>query len=340
MEEFTGTRRAPQTSCVTIRKEAVAMLRPVALLAGVLLAAPLAFSQTPPLVRLVVPFPPGGSNDVIARAIAPQLARRLGTSVIVENKAGAAGVIGSESVAKAPRDGSHLLLTSSTFLTTAATQAKLPYDPIGAFTPIAMVAEGPMLVAVPAPAPTKSGADLVAAARARPGALNYGTAGIGSIAHLATELLSGAANIQMTHVPYKGAGPALIDLAAGQINLMISNYSSLVPQMKAGKVRAIAVTSARPSPAFPDLPPLGATVPGYAIEIWVTVFAPAGTPAALVEKLNAEINQISASPELRMFLDPDGAQPVALAPAALAERIKLDLAQLKRIAAERKISLD
>jgi tripartite-type tricarboxylate transporter receptor subunit TctC len=316
------------------------MLKRVALLLGALLAPPLALGQVPQLVRLVVPFPPGGSNDVIARAMAPQLAKRLGTNVIVENKAGAAGVIGSDAVAKAPRDGSHLLLTSSTFLTTAATQAKLPYDPIAAFTPVAMVAEGPMLIAVPASAPVKSGADLLAAARARPGALNYGTAGIGSIAHLATELLNGAASIQMTHVPYKGAGPALIDLAAGQINLMISNYSSLVSQMKSGKVRAIAVTSAKPSPAFPDLPPLAATVPGYAIEIWVTVFAPAGTPAALVERLNAEINQISASPELRTFLDPDGAQPVALGPAAVAERMKQDLAQLRRIAAERKISLD
>jgi tripartite-type tricarboxylate transporter receptor subunit TctC len=291
-------------------------------------------------MRIVVPFPPGGSNDVIARAMAPQLAKRLGTSVIVENKSGAAGVIGSDAVAKAPRDGSHVLLTSSTFLTTAATQSKLPYDPIAAFTPVAMVAEGPLLVAVPAERPINSPADLVAAARAKPAALNYGTAGVGSVAHLATELFNGAAKVQMTHVPYKGAGPALIDLAAGQIDLMISNYSSLVPQLKSGKVRAIAVTSAKPSPAFPDLPPVAATVPGYAIEIWVTVFAPAGTPMPLVERLNREINEISASAELRTFLDPDGAQPVALAPAALAARMKQDLAQLKRIATERKISLD
>lgn len=311
----------------------------VLFLLGALFAASCAWSQ-PALIRLVVPFPPGGSNDVIARAIAPQLAKRLGSNVIVENKGGAAGVIGSDAVAKAPPDGSQLLLTSSTFLTTAATQAKLPYDPIAAFIPVAMVAEGPLLVAVPAEKPIKTPADLVAAAKARPGALNYGTAGVGSLAHLATELLNGAANVQMTHVPYKGAGPALIDLAAGQIDVMISNYSSLVPQMKSGKVRAIAVTSPKPSPAFPDLPPVAAAVPGYAMDIWVTVFAPAGTPAPLVERLNKEINEISASPELRVFLDPDGALPVALAPAAIAARLKQDLAQLKKIAAERKISLD
>ena len=311
------------------------------LLLGAVLTAPTSLAQDiPPLMRLVVPFPPGGSNDVIARAIAPQLAKRLGNNVIVENKAGAAGVIGSDAVAKAPRDGSHLLLTSSTFVTTAATQAKLPYDPIAGFVPVAMVAEGPLLVAVPASMPIKSSAELLAAARAKPGALNYGTAGVGSVAHLATELLNGAANVQMTHVPYKGAANALLDLAAGQINVMISNYSSIVPQIKAGKVRPIAVTSAKPSPAFPDLPPLAQAVPGYAIEIWVTVFAPAGTPMPLVERLNREINQISASPELRTFLDPDGAQPVALSPAAVAARVKEDLAQLKRIAAERKISID
>ncbi len=312
------------------------------LLLGVVLATACAHAAepVPALTRIVVPFPPGGSNDVIARAMAPQLAKRLGSNVIVENKGGAAGVIGSDAVAKAPRDGSHLLLTSSTFLTTAATQSRLPYDPIAAFTPVAMVAEGPLLVAVPVSAPITSVPDLLAAARAKPGALNYGTAGVGSVAHLATELLNGAASIQMTHVPYKGAGPALIDLAAGQIQLMISNYSSIVPQMKSGKVRAIAVTSRQASPAFPDLPPVAAAVPGYAIEIWVTVFAPAGTPAPLVDRLNREINAVSASPELRVFLDPDGAQPVALAPAALAARIKEDLAQLKRIAAARKISLD
>ena len=310
-------------------------------LLGVVFATSLASAQNvPPLVRLVVPFPPGGSNDVIARAMGPQLAKRLNTNVIIENKAGAAGVIGSDAVAKAAPDGSYLLLTSSTFLTTAATQAKLPYDPLGALIPVAMVAEGPLLLAVPSEKNIRTPADLVSAAKAKPGALNYGTAGVGSLAHLATELLNGAANIQMTHVPYKGAGPALIDLAAGQIDLMISNYSSLIPQMKSGKVRAIAVTSPKPSPAFPDLPPLGATVPGYSMDIWVTVFGPAGMPAPLVDRLNKEINEISASPELRTFLDPDGAQPVALAPAAIAARLRQELGQMKKIAAERKISLD
>jgi len=294
----------------------------------------------PALTRIVVPFPPGGSNDVIARAVAPSLAKRLGNSVIVDNRAGAAGVIGSDTVAKGPRDASAVLLTSSTLLTTAATQSTVPYDPPVAFAATAMIAEGPLLLATSASAPFKSPVELLRSARGNPGMLNYGTAGVGSVAHLATELLNGRANIQMTHVPYKGAANALIDLAAGQIGVMISNYSSLVSQIKSGKVRALAVTSQRPSPAFPDLPPLAAAVPGYAINIWVGVFAPAGTPAPLVERLNREINEISASPELRVFLDPDGAAPTAMSTAAFAARIREELAQWKRIAAERKIKVD
>ena len=238
------------------------------------------------------------------------------------------------------RDASVLLLTSSTLLTTAATQSSVPYDPATHHTATALIAQGPLLLAVTASAPFKTPADLLNAARSQPRVLNYGTAGVGSVAHLATELLNGRANIQMTHVPYKGAANALIDLAAGHIGVMISNYSSLVSQIKSGKVRALAVTSQQPSAAFPGLPPLAIAVPGYAIDIWVGVFAPAATPAPLIERLNREINEISASPELRVFLDPDGAAPVAISAAAFATRIKDDLAQWKKIAADRRIKVD
>ena len=293
--------------------------------------------KAPALIRIVVPFPPGGSNDVIARALAVPLAKRLQTSVIVDNKPGATGVIGSDIVAKSPPDGSVVLLTSSTFLTAAATQPKLPFDPLTGFAPVAMIGEGPMLLAVSAALPVKSPAELVALARAKPGALNYGSAGIGSLGHLATELLSQAAKIQMTHVSYKGAANAIIDLAGGQIQVMISNYSSLVPQLNTGRVRSLAVTSKQTSPAFPDVPPLAATVPGFAIDIWVGVLAPAGTPAPLVEQLNREIRDISRSAELRTYLEPDGAAPVSITAAAFASRLKDELAQWKGIATERKI---
>ena len=307
---------------------------------GIAVAAlPVASAQVavPKLVHIVVPFSPGASNDVIARAIAPRLAKRLDTTVIVENKPGAAGTIGADSVAKGPRDGSMLLLTSSTFLTAAATQPKIPYDALTAFAPVAIVGEGPLIVAVSASTPYKTPAELVNAARAKPGAINYGTAGVGSIAHLATELLNDAAKMQTLHVPYKGAANAATDLASGEIQFMISNYSTLAPLIAGGKVRAIAVTSRQKHPAFPDLPPLAATVPDYAIDIWVGVFAPAGTPAPLVERLNREINDIAASADLKPVLEPDGAAPVALTPGAFGARLSVELAQWKRVASEHKI---
>jgi tripartite-type tricarboxylate transporter receptor subunit TctC len=291
----------------------------------------------PSVIKIVVPFSAGGSNDVIARAIAEPLGKRLGVVVIVDNKAGAAGVVGADIVAKSPHDGSVLLLTSSSFLTAAATQPHLPYDPIAAFAPVAMVGRGPMLFAVPAETPFNSPADVVAEAKAKPGALNYGTAGVGSIAHLATELFDDAAGVRMTHVPYKGASNSAIDLAAGRIQVMISNYSTIAPLMSNGKVKAIAVTSAKPHPAFPALPPLASAAPGFDVDIWVGVFAPAGTSAAVVDRLNHEINAIAASVDLKPVLEPDGTLPAAITPAAFAAHIKDELAQWKKIAAEHKI---
>jgi len=291
----------------------------------------------PKTIKIVVPFSPGASNDVIARAIGVSLAKRLDVPVIVENKAGAAGVIGADAVAKSPRDGSVLLLTSSSFLTAAATQAHVPYDAASAFAPVAMVGQGPLVLAVTASAPFKTPADLLAAARAKPGALTYGSAGVGSVGHLATELLNDAAKVQMTHVPYKGAANAAVDLAAGRIDVMVSSYSTLSPLIKSGKIRALAVTSREPHPAFADLPPIAASVPGFAIDIWDGVFAPAGTPAALIERLNHEISDIAASPELGAILEPDGTVAVAIAPAAFAARIKVELARWKQIATDHKI---
>jgi tripartite-type tricarboxylate transporter receptor subunit TctC len=302
-------------------------------------AAPAATAQItlPKVIKIVVPFSPGASNDVIARAIAVPLAKRLDITVIVENKPGAAGVIGADAVAKSPRDASVLLLTSSTFLTAAATQPQLPYDPIGTFAPVAMIGQGPLLLAVSSSTPYKTPADVLVAARAKPGGLNYGSAGVGSIGHLATQLLDDAAKIQMTHVPYKGAANAVTDLASGQIQVMLSSYSTLSPLIKAGKVKALAVTSKHAHPAFADLPPLAATVPGYAIDIWVGVLAPAGTAAPLIERLNREINEIAASPELGTILEPDGTVPTPLSAATFAARMKEELAQWKKIAADHKI---
>lgn len=302
-----------------------------------LASAALAQPAMPKLVKIVVPFAAGASNDAIARALAVPLARRLQTTIVVENKAGAAGVIGADAVAKSPADGSVLLLTSSTFLTAAATQAKLPYEPLAAFAPVAMIGQGPLVLAVSAEKPFKTPAELLAAARAKPGALNYGTAGVGSVGHLATELLNDAANIKLVHVPYKGASLAAADLAGGQIDVMVSNYSTLAALIRSQKVRPLAVTSKQAHPAFPALPPLAASVPNFALDIWVGVLAPAGTPAALVDMFNREINAIAASPELAALLGPDGTLPNAMTPAGLASRMREELDTWKRLATQHRI---
>lgn len=297
--------------------------------------------RIPATIKLVVPFAPGGSNDVIARAIAPGLAKRLGTTIIIDNKPGAAGSIGADAVAKGPKDGSILLLTSSTLVTSAATMPRTtPFDVNTAFAPLALIGQGPMLLAVSATTPIKTPADFVAAARSNPGAISYGTSGPGSIAHMSSEMLAEAAKIQMLHIPYKGAAPALLDLASGQIQMMVSNYSSIVAQIKAGRVRPLAVTSRTASPSFPDLPPMGNLAPGFSAEIWVAVFAPAGTPAALVQRLNREINEAARQPEVKALLEADGTLPVALPPAEVAARIREDFAAWKKIAVAKNISAE
>jgi tripartite-type tricarboxylate transporter receptor subunit TctC len=312
----------------------------IALCAGALLGlAPLAVAQeaAPKLVRIVVPFSPGASNDALARALAGPLAKRLDTSVIVENKPGAAGIVGADAVAKSSRDGSVLLLTSSTFLTTAATHERLPYDVMTSFAPVATVGQNPSVLAVSSATPFRSVAELLAAARARPGEITYGSAGVGSIGHMVTERMCEAAGILMRHVPYKGAALAAIDLAGGQIQVMKSSYGSLAPFLKSGKVRLLAVTSRQAHPSFPDVPPLNATLPGFSSETWVAVFAPAGVSPRFVERLNREITEISASPELKTLFDPDGMLPLAMAPAAFAARMQQELAQWRQIATARKI---
>ncbi len=297
--------------------------------------------RIPATIKLVVPFAPGGSNDVIARAIAPGLAKRLGTTIIIDNKPGAAGSIGADAVAKGPKDGSILLLTSSTLVTSAATMPRTtPFDVNTAFAPLALIGQGPMLLAVSATTPIKTPADFVAAARSNPGAISYGTSGPGSIAHMSSEMLAEAAKIQMLHVPYKGAAPALLDLASGQIQMMVSNYSSIVAQIKAGRVRPLAVTSRTASPSFPDLPPMGNLAPGFSAEIWVAVFAPAGTPATLVQRLNREINEAARQPEVKALLEADGTLPVALPPAEVAARVREDFAAWKKIAVAKNISAE
>lgn len=297
-----------------------------------------AATPVPSQITLIVPFGAGASNDTIARILAPELSRLLNTQVIVENKAGAAGTIGAAHVAKSAPDGATLLLSSSTFVTAAATQPSMPYDALTAFTPVAMVGAGPLVLGVPGDLPYQSLEEFVAAARKEPGKLNYGSSGIGSLAHLATTVLADTADIDITHVPYKGAAAAGNDLAGGRIELMIANYSSLVPLLEGNRVRLIAVTSPETDPAFPKLTPAAQAVPGYEADIWVGIFAPAGLPADLTEAYNKAINQANQSPRLKELLQLDGTVPADVDSAAFAQRVATDLERWKAVATKHNIT--
>ena len=293
-----------------------ALLIASAILPMLALAQTDAEPKLPAMMKIVVPFGAGASNDAIARAVAPLLARRLGNTVIVENKPGAAGVIGSDYVAKSPADGSVLLLSSSTFVTAAVTQPRLPYDPLTAFVPVSMVGNGPMLLAVSAATPIKSAAELVAAAKAKPGSLTYGTSGTGSIAHLASEMLSDAAGIRMTHVPYKGAAEIAVDLIGGRVDL--SSDVTMLQYVKQGKAKLLATASRKRLADFPDVPTLAESgVPDpRSTGTWFGAFAPKGTPAPVIDKLAAAFERALKNPDVIARMQPYAMSPAFAGPAA------------------------
>jgi tripartite-type tricarboxylate transporter receptor subunit TctC len=289
-----------------------------------------AFPDRP--IQFVVTSPPGGSNDVFARAIAKRLSDAFRKPVVVENRAGATGSIGEAFVAKAPPDGHTLVMVSSSFTTKAAIQP-LPYDPVTAFAPVAMIGKGPLILAVAPGVPAKTPAEFFALARSKPGALNFASSGTGSINHFATELLNAAAGIRMTHVPYKGMGPAVTDLMAGHVQVLVASAPSILQQVRAGKVRGIGVTTAKPSAVVPGLPPLAAAgANDYDVELWWGVLATAGAPADAIAALNAEINKALATDEMKSFLLREGAEPAPLAPEAFGALIRADIERWKNVA--------
>ncbi|AEG94041.1 Bug family tripartite tricarboxylate transporter substrate binding protein [Ramlibacter tataouinensis] len=284
-------------------------------------------------ITLVVGSAPGGSNDTFARAIGKRLQDALGQPVLVENKPAGGGVLANTFVAKAPPDGYSLVVLSSTFTTGAAIRTNLQYDAVKSFKPVALLAKGPLLVTVPADSPYKTIAELVAAAKASPGKLNYGTSGAGSINHFATELFSGAAGIRMTHVPYKGMGPATNDLIGGQIQVLVASAPSILSQVRSGRVRALAVTTATRSPVAPELPALEQSgYKGSASELWWGVLAPAGTPQPVVDRLNAEISKIVLSGEMKEFFLKEGAEPAPMKPAQFEAFIAAEIDRWKQVA--------
>ncbi len=295
-------------------------------------AAQLNFPLKP--VTLIVPYPAGGSNDTFAREIGKRLSDTWKIPVIIDNRPGAGGSIGAAIVSKAAPDGYTLCLLSSSFTTNAAIQTNLPFDPVGGFSPVAMVAKGPMIVTVSNKVPARTMLELFALARANPGKLNYGSSGQGSTNHFATELLLEAANIRMTHVPYKGMPPAVTDLIGGHVDVLITSGPSIYQHVKAGKVRGLGVTSKGPSAVVPDLPPVAQMggVPGYSFELWWGILAPPHTPPDVVIQINIDVNRILNTPEMKEVFLREGAEPAPMSAAAFAATIRNEIEGWKKVA--------
>lgn len=294
----------------------------------------------PKMIKIVVPFSAGGSNDLFARAVAQKLGARLGTNVIVDNRPGAGGTIGTEAVARADADGATLLLTSTSFATNAAVQAKLPYDPVKSFAPVALVAKGAMVLVVGNNTPYKSFGDLMKVAKDGKNTLNYGSAGPGSIGQMSTELLNSVAKTTSLHVPYKGISNAVTDMIGGNIDFMITTFASVGGQLKAGQIRPVAVTSQQQSKFLPNVPPIADTVPGYQVDVWWAMFAPAKTPAPMVAKLNAAVREVSVQPDMITLFAQEGAEPTALTPEQTGAYVGEEVDKWKKLARERNITVN
>jgi tripartite-type tricarboxylate transporter receptor subunit TctC len=284
-------------------------------------------------VRIVVPSPPGGGTDIVARVLAQHFSKALGQPFFVENKPGAGNMIGIEFVARAPADGYTLLFVASTLALNSVLYKKVPYDPVRDFTPITLAATAPNVLIVNTALPAQSLAEFIALAKKKPGAMSYGTPGIGTSPHLSMELLKSLAGIDVQHVPYRGTAAAVTDVIGGQIAATFANALTAKPQVDGGRVRALAVSGPRRIEAFPAVPPVAeAGVPGYEAMQWYGMVAPAGTPAPVVARLNAEAVKALHSDDMKEKLAVDGAQPVGSSPAEFGALIASELEKWTRVA--------
>ena len=310
---------------------------------GAALLLPMVVNAQPNLpknITLVVPFPPGGGTDLFARQVGQRFAARTGSNVIVDNRAGAGGMIGAEYVSRAPADGSVVMITASDIAVTIATRKQLPFDANKGLIPAAILATGPMLLVVNAQSPYKSLGDLLQDVKKRKGQIHYGSAGIGSLHHLTLELLNSMAGLEMTHVPYKGSAAAVLDLTADRIQVMVGSFPTTGSHIKAGKLRPLAVTSAKPSRFAPELPTVAASVPGFDVDIWWGLFVPGAMAQPLVERLNADMLAIVASADMRETFERDGVHPGALPAAASAKLVRDDVEKWRQVARKQNIIVD
>lgn len=305
-----------------------------------------AHAQTPSFpdrpVTLVVPFPPGGGTDAGARLIAQKLSTRWGQSVIIDNKAGAAGMVGSELVSRAKPDGYTLLIGNiGTFSINPSLYKKMPYDPDKAFAPISMIAELPFFMLVTPSMKANNVKEFIAFAKANPGAVTYASSGSGSGPHLAGEMFEKATGLDMMHVPYKGGGPAAADVMAGHVNMYFSTVLESIGSVKAGKLKALATSSLTRSPAMPELPTIAESgIPGFDAASWIGIVAPAGTPPALVDKISADIRAVVLEQDTKQTLIQQGATPMPLTPAAFKARIESDRLRYAKVIKDGNVQVD
>ena len=314
------------------------LFRAVALLLTLVCSGAFAQGYPNKPVRIIVPFAPGGTTDIVTRIVAQKLTEAWGQSVIVENRSGAGGNIGGEAVANAAPDGYTLLMTSGSIVT--ANQyiyKKMPFDPAKDLMPITNVASGPQVVVVHPDFEAKNLRQLIELARAKPGVLNYGHAGIGSQTHLAAENLLFAANLNITSVPYKGEAPALTDLVGKQLNMAAANIAAAMGFINQGKLRALAVTGTQRSPLLPDVPTVAETLPGFENTGWFGLMAPAGTPKEIIDKIHRDTAKILDGTELRARFYVQGMVPVGNTPAEFAKAIQEETGRWARVVRERKI---
>jgi len=304
---------------------------------------PLLHAQAYPArpVRLIVPFPPGGSVDVVARALTPKLSERLGQQVVIEDRSGASGIIGTESVARAKPDGYTLLINTIPFVTNAYVYSKVPYDPFADFVPISWLCASPGTLVVNPSLPARSVRELLALAKSKPGALNYSAAGAGTNPHFAGELFNFLGQVDIVAVQYKGGGPSLLAALGGEVGITFPNISEAIPHAKTGKLIVLAVTSTKRSAALPEVPTIAESgLPGYEFVTWHGVLAPKGTPAEIVALLNARIKDTLTAPEQRRLFEQMGFEIVASTPEEFAAHLKRESEKWGKVIKERHIRVE
>jgi tripartite-type tricarboxylate transporter receptor subunit TctC len=285
-------------------------------------------------IRMIIPFPPGGSNDVVGRVIAQRLGDRLGKQVIVDNRGGAGGVIGTEAASHAAPDGYTLLVISLAHAVNPWLY-KLPYDPIKAFAPIGVMAKGPNILSVNPSLPVHSVKELIALAKSKPGDLQYASAGVGSFQHLGAELFKLEAKVDILHVPFKGGGPAMVDVMGGHTTVLFSSLVQTTPHIKSGKLRPLGVGGTQRSPVFPDLPTIAeAGVPGYAAENWWGIVAPAGTPKPIIDKLHTALTEAQDNPDAKKYFDTEGATIVKMSSDEFGKFMVSEMGKWERVVKE------